>query len=279
MRTLRWLDGVLIFGISYLASAVVVLPLAAALPLREVTAISIVVLVVISYLWLRAMTGNPARYVGIAPVSPSIILLTVVASLAVMVPAISLEAVVLEHFEAPPEVVHALEDLVRASGPLELLYAILVAAIGASLSEEFVFRGILQNSLAAKVGGWSALIIATVVFGLLHTLWRFPGAFILGMLLGFLYLRTGSLVPGLVSHAVINTTSVVLFNVAEWSTSGFIPRWMEDDRPAPVWLVGLAVVVLVFAVLALWRKTDEERYPLPHGEVGGDPAQDGGRTG
>lgn len=275
MRTLRWFEGALIFGISYLASAAVVLPLAAVLPLREVTAISIVVLVVISYLWLRAVTGDPARYVGLAPVSANIILLTVLASAAVMVPAVSLEAVVLKHFEAPPEVVHALEDLVRARSPLGLLYVILVAAVGASLSEEFVFRGILQNSLAEKVGGWAALIIATVVFGLLHTLWRFPGAFVLGMFLGFLYLRTGSLIPGLVSHAVINTTSVVLFNAAEWSTSAFVPAWLEEEKPAPLWLLGLAVAVLVFTILALWRATRDEYYPLPHGKVGGEPSQEG----
>lgn len=266
MRTLRWLDGVLIFSISYLASAIVVLPLAAVLPLREVTAVSIVVLMVIAYIWVRAKTGDPARYVGVGAVSPRILMFTVLASFAVMIPAMSIEAVVLERFKAPPEVLHAIEDLIRARTFPELLYVILIAALGASISEEFVFRGILQNSLNPKVGRWASLIIATIVFGLLHTLWRFPGAFVLGMFLGFLYMRTGSLVPGLVSHAVINTTSVVLFNVAERSTSGIIPAWLEEDRPAPMWLLAAAVFVFVVLAAALWRETDEEPYPLAHGD-------------
>lgn len=266
MRTLRWLDGVLIFGISYLASSIVILPLAVTLPLREVTAISIVVLVLIAYFWVRAIAGSPARYVGVGSVSPRILLLTVIASFAVMIPAMSLEAVVLERFRAPPEVLHALEDLIRARNPYELLYAILVAAIGASLSEEFVFRGILQNSLNARLGKVASLLIATTVFGLLHTLWRFPGAFMLGLFMGLLYMRTGSLIPGLVSHFVINATSVVLFNLAESATSGIIPRWMEEDRPAPALLIAASVAVLAASVAAIWRETAEEPYPLPHGD-------------
>jgi membrane protease YdiL (CAAX protease family) len=265
MKTLRWLDGVLIFGISYLASAVVVIPLALVLPLKEVTAISVLVLIVMSYLWLRAATGDPLGYVGMCRVRPKILLLVFIASLATLIPAMSVEAVLLEYFEAPPEIIHALEDLIRADNLPELLYVLVVAAAGASVSEELVFRGILQNSMASRVNGWAALLITSVVFGLLHTLWRFPSAFLLGVFLGFLYLRTGSLIPSLLSHAVINASAVVLFHVSERAASGVIPRWVEEDRPAPVYLIVLSVVVLAAALVSLWRETADERYPLPHG--------------
>ena len=66
MRTLRWFDGILIFGVSYLASSVIILPFIAILPLREVTAISVVVLIGVSYIWVRAITGDPL------PVAPHI---------------------------------------------------------------------------------------------------------------------------------------------------------------------------------------------------------------
>jgi membrane protease YdiL (CAAX protease family) len=270
MRKLRWLDGVLIFGISYLVSSVVVIPLINVLALREVTAVSVAVLIGISYVWVRAITGSPAEYVGVGAVSPRILALTVVGSLAIMIPAMSLEAVVLERFQAPPEVIHALEDLIRARTLPQFLYAILVAAVGASVSEEFVFRGILQNSLSPRVGRWAGLMMATTIFALLHTLWRFPGAFVLGMFLGLLYMRTGSLVPGLVSHTVINATSVVLFNMAERSTSGPIPMWVQQDRPAPLWLTAVASAVFLLSFAALWRETEGEPYPLPHGQAEGD---------
>ncbi len=266
MRTLRWLDGVLIFGVSYLASSIVILPFFNLLALRELTVISTLVLVLMSYAWLRAKTGSPARYVGMGAVSPRILLLTVIGSFAIMIPAMSLEAVVLERFKAPPEVLHALEDLIRARSFGELLYAVLIAAVGASVSEEFVFRGILQNSLNKRAGRWASFFIATAVFALLHTLWRFSGAFVLGMFLGFLYMRTGSLIPGLVSHFIINATSVVFFNVAERSTSGIVPAWLEEDRPAPVVLIAACTIVVVAVIAALWRETAEGPYPLPHGD-------------
>jgi membrane protease YdiL (CAAX protease family) len=275
MRTLRWYEGALVFIVSYIVSSAVILPLIPFMSLKNVTAISVVVLIGISYFWVRRITGDAARYAGVEAVSPKILVLTAIASFAIMIPAMSVEAVVLERFKAPPEVLDALEDLIRAGSPLEFIYAILVAAVGASVSEEFVFRGILQNSLSAKVGAWKGLVLATIVFGLLHTLWRFPGAFMLGLFLGFIYQRTGSLIPGLVSHFIINASSVILFNVAERSTTGVIPAWMEEDRPAPHWLIGLSVVVLAVVLTALWRETAGEPYPLPHGEAGGDASPEG----
>ena len=239
--------------------------------LRNVTAVSVVVLVVIAYLWTHRLTGDVQGYVGIRAVSPGVMALTVIGSFAVMIPAMSLQAFVMERFKAPPEVLHALEDLIRAASPLQFAYALLVAAAGASISEEFVFRGILQKSLSDKVGPWRALIIATIVFGLLHTLWRFPAAFILGLFLGFLYLRTGSLIPGLLSHFIINASSVVLFNLAEHSTTGSIPAWIEQDRPAPIYLVSVSLFVLIVVLVALWRSTGEEAESFPGGQLGGGP--------
>lgn len=275
MRTLRWYEGALVFIVSYILSSVVILPLIPFLSLRNVTAVSVVVLVGIAYLWTRRLTGDVSGYVGMQEVSPGVMALTVIGSFAVMIPAMSLQAFVMERFKAPPEVLHALEDLIRAGNPVEFAYAILVAAAGASISEEFVFRGILQNSLSGKIGPWRALIIATIVFGLLHTLWRFPAAFILGLFLGFLYLRTGSLVPGLLSHFIINASSVILFNLAEHSTTSVIPAWMEQDKPAPLYLVSVSLLVLIAAVVALWRATGEEPTPFPGGRPGGGlPAGD-----
>jgi|GEM_PF-2298660 len=276
MRTLRWFEGALVFIVSYIVSSVVILPLIPFLSLRSVTAISVVVLVGIAYLWTRRLTGDVPGYVGMHAVSPGVLALTAIGSFAVMIPVMSIQAVVLERFRAPPEVLHALEDLIRAENPLQFAYAILVAAAGASISEEFVFRGILQNSLSGRVGPWRALVLATIVFGLLHTLWRFPAAFILGLFLGFLYLRTGSLIPGLLSHFITNVSSIVLFNVAEHSASGIIPVWMEQDRPAPAYLVALSLFVFIVVLVALWRATGEEADSYPPGRrAGGSAAGDG----
>ena len=249
------------------------------LPIREVTAISIVVLLLVSYLWVRAITGGPVRYAGAGRVSKDIIVLTIAGSFAIVIPALSLGAFLLEYFEAPPEIIEALVELIRADGALELLYAILVTAIGGSLSEEFVFRGILQNSLSNRLNSWAALIITSAVFGLLHTVWRLPGAFLLGMFLGYLYMRTGSLIPSLLAHAVINTTSIVLFNYAESVPAGTLPEWLEQDKPAPLYLIALSVVAFSVVIAAVSRRTARDPYPLQRGYVRvGGPGEAAGDT-
>ena len=49
MRTLRWYEGALVFIVSYIVSSAVILPLISLLSLKNVTAISVVVLVGIAY--------------------------------------------------------------------------------------------------------------------------------------------------------------------------------------------------------------------------------------
>lgn len=87
--------------------------------------------------------------------------------------------------------------------------------------EEFLFRGLLQNllsrSLKNRYAGW---IVASAVFGFAHILhapvpnWKYVClATIAGLFYGRAWLRTSSLFPGAVVHALVDTV---------WF--GFFPR-------------------------------------------------------
>ncbi len=85
------------------------------------------------------------------------------------------------------------------------------------VAEEMVFRGAVLRTLLklfpAKAHWWPILISAAL-FGVVHmNVAQFAHAFPIGLLLGWMYCRTGSIVPGLVFHWVNNTVAYLMFNI------------------------------------------------------------------
>ena len=91
------------------------------------------------------------------------------------------------------------------------------AAIGimAPIAEEVVFRGaILRVLLEGSSRHWVPIAISAVLFALVHANpAQMPHAFCIGLLLGWMYYRTGSIIPGIMLHWVNNTLSYVVYNV------------------------------------------------------------------
>jgi len=116
-----------------------------------------------------------------------------------------------------PEVNHGmLEQLQTAE--LEMVITIIVTAVVIGpLLEEIVFRGLLQTLLLEVLGRdarWLTILIASALFSVVHlgaTTWHaLPGLMVLGMVLGWLYERTGSLLPAYLVHAAFNAMNIAM---------------------------------------------------------------------
>jgi membrane protease YdiL (CAAX protease family) len=237
--------------------------IARSVPERTTALISAVVLVATAYLLARPAVGEPLRYVGLRPPSPKLVFCALAASLAIILPVMSLEAVALLRFKVPQEVIDALNRMISAKTVPELIYVLLVAALGAALSEEFVFRGILQRSLESRLAAWAAILITAAVFALLHTIWRTPPALVLGIFLGVLYWRTRSLVLPMLAHLTINTVAILALFVTERRGEMAMPGWVRDERPAPWWMILVSLAVFAAAFRVLWREgRPAEQEPL-----------------
>jgi CAAX protease family protein len=85
--------------------------------------------------------------------------------------------------------------------------------------EEFLFRGLLQNLLSRTLNNrWAGLAVASVIFGLSHIFhapypnWKYVLlATIAGLFYGHAWMKTGSLLPGALLHALVDTSWHVLF--------------------------------------------------------------------
>lgn len=87
---------------------------------------------------------------------------------------------------------------------------LLFAACAAGIGEELFFRGWLQPFLGEFLGTTGGLIGASLAFGLAHPHSRtyFALAGVLGILFGWLWLATGSLVGPIVAHALYDLAAI-----------------------------------------------------------------------
>lgn len=90
----------------------------------------------------------------------------------------------------------------------------IVVGIVAPAAEEVVFRGAILRRLL-RMGSlrrpWTAIALSALLFGLVHlNLAQGVNAVLMGLVFGWLYWRTGSIVPGLVLHCVNNLSAVFL---------------------------------------------------------------------
>ena len=77
-------------------------------------------------------------------------------------------------------------------------------ALSAGVGEEMLFRGVLQSSLEAWLGVRWGLLLASVLFGLLHPI-SFPYilvTMVVGFYLGGAFLLAGNLLTVMVTHAL-----------------------------------------------------------------------------
>ena len=90
----------------------------------------------------------------------------------------------------------------------------LVIGLLAPFSEELVMRGAILRELlkSEKLTTWTAIAISALMFALIHmNPAQMPHAFLIGLLLGWMYYRTGSVLPGIAYHWANNSAAFVLF--------------------------------------------------------------------
>jgi membrane protease YdiL (CAAX protease family) len=87
----------------------------------------------------------------------------------------------------------------------------LLAAVVAPFMEEFVFRGFLFNAFVRYMPVWAAAIVSGAIFGISH---GSPSAFLplagSGVVLAYVYARSGSLTASMITHALFNLANVAL---------------------------------------------------------------------
>jgi membrane protease YdiL (CAAX protease family) len=154
------------------------------------------------------------------------------------------------------EAFRRLHDALRPSGPLDALASLAAIALAPAFFEEILFRGIVLPSLLRGVGNYSAIAVSALLFGFIHLdfvtpgamFYRVPFAFVVGLGLGLLRVRSGSLLPPILAHALLNTITFLVAPFTEEPAGGL---------PEPQPLMGTALLVVGLAASAwMLRRID-----------------------
>ena len=100
-----------------------------------------------------------------------------------------------------------------------LLAAVALGAVAVPVAEEFLFRGVVYRWMRGRWGVAGGTVVTSLVFALLHPPgWvETPQIFLIGLLLAWLYERSGSLWPSMVLHGVNNAAGIVVIYAVLWS--------------------------------------------------------------
>lgn len=130
----------------------------------------------------------------------------------------------------------------------------LVVCILAPLAEEVIFRGAVLRTMLEHWEGskrWTAIIISALLFGIAHmNPAQIPHAFLMGVLLGWIYERSRSLIPCVVLHCANNTIAYLM--TAAYPAPDITLRDILGGSQRAEWMaVGFSIMILIPALYQL----------------------------
>jgi membrane protease YdiL (CAAX protease family) len=134
-----------------------------------------------------------------------------IATVPVLAAVLALTAYVTNMMNYVPERQAVVELFLKEKDTAFLLFTSLFAAIAGPIIEELFFRGFLYNAVKKYAGILTATIVSAVFFASVHAhAVGFAPILVLGIVLAYLYEKTGSLVSSMTMHAVHNLSMVSL---------------------------------------------------------------------
>lgn len=122
-----------------------------------------------------------------------------------------------------------------------IIYFIAIAIVP-PIIEEFIFRGAILGSLR-KHGDAFAIIVSAVLFGFMHgNFIQTPVTFLTGLILGYLTIKTNSIIPAMILHLVNNAWAVI---------SEMLMNIISDENIFLLIDSGVSLILLTFGLICV----------------------------
>lgn len=149
-------------------------------------------------------------------------------------------------FPLPLEYRQKLDQLMAAPSPLLLTWKLFLLAWLPGICEELFFRGFAQTSFAAEKGTMKGIVLASLLFALMHgNPWYVHLYFLLSLLFSIVYASEGTLLLPMLCH-VLNNAWTILRHQQDiaFPLQGF-------TAPLDLSLMGIAVLLILVAAREL----------------------------
>lgn len=155
----------------------------------------ILIFLIPGFLYCRLKGSDYRHGIGIKPFSPSAIPLIIFSALFMLC-----ASLLIRYLTSPV----ASGGVVSGSGEAPLYYSVVVSCLLPALLEEFIFRGIMIREYR-PLGAMGAVIFSSALFAMLHfSVAYFPVYFFAGIVLGLVFLLTGSVFASVSVHFLYN---------------------------------------------------------------------------
>jgi sodium transport system permease protein len=139
--------------------------------------------------------------------------------------------------------------------PYPWLPYVLIALLPA-ICEELAFRGFILSGLRHLGSKWWAIGISAICFGLVHAvIQQSLGAAALGLIIGYLAVQTGNLIPCVLFHMTYNSAMFATAHLPTWSErQPALNNLFEQPSPEQIlyaWPITL-ICAIAAAVLLRW---------------------------
>ena len=160
---------------------------------------------------------------------------------------------------APEWFIEMMMNLV--AGKTNFWRSVALTVVVAPLTEELLFRGLILRGFLNHYGKSKAVLVSAILFAIIHlNPWQLIGALILGVIFGWWFVQTRSLIPCLFGHALANAFPLILratFKVLGYTTgeTTFWPLWFDI---LGLFLVGIGGWLLIWAFQKTSDSTPED---------------------
>lgn len=149
-----------------------------------------------------------------------------------------------------------IEALTAPLAEKPLWIVLLLMAVTPAICEELAFRGFMLSGLRHTGHRWAAIAISAFFFGITHSLLQQSlSAMVLGLVIGYIVLRSGSLLTGMLFHVTHNGLAISAAMLwPQWSQTHTWTQKIVDVRPEGLyyhpWLA--LVCGLLAAAMLYW---------------------------
>jgi len=141
-------------------------------------------------------------------------------------------------------------------GDYGLMGVFLKVAVVAPVVEELIFRGLIFNGFRKNYNGFVAVVMSALLFSLFHlNPWQMPATFVLGLLLGWLMLRTNNILVAIIGHSINNSLVLLAVTYQEQLHEHSIyllekPKFLAFSG----FIMGLSLILIYFTSIPWLRK-------------------------
>lgn len=131
-------------------------------------------------------------------------------------------------------------------------WAVITSVLFAPLFEEFIFRGLILESLLRRHRRLISVLISSMLFAIVHFQ---PSvmitAFVSGVILGTIYLHTSSIFSVIILHAINNA---VAYSLISLNLSSYTYRDLMPNNTVYFTVYAMSIIICMLGVWLTWRK-------------------------